>query len=147
MRFLSAYSESEEAMNSAGDLLRSFSSSIVIASAVNIIDANGIPVGVYPLLPALIPTTPLNFSNDLGFSAHNLTHFTALNCTLDVYETEVEIDIETRVLNPSTLSLSDASTQRLLSPLMMEPDWKATDYLTRGVSVSQIYYNVIVTRL
>jgi hypothetical protein len=125
------------------------SNSIVIASVVNMINADGMPIGLYPLPPAVIPTPPLKIdgsNNTLAFSAHNVTQITALNCTLSVYEADMEIDIETKALTSSTSSLSNAASTH---PLMMSPGsgLKVTDYLIETVGISQIFYRVMLTRL
>jgi hypothetical protein len=116
------------------------------------IDSAGTSIGLYPLPTAVIPTPALkidgNNGSDLGFSRHNVTHITALNCTLEVDEGEVEIDIGTKTLIPSTLSLSNGpgATQRQLGPLMMSSGLKVTDYLTEEVGVSKIFYRMVLTR-
>jgi hypothetical protein len=108
-----------------------------IVSVVNMVDSDGNSVGLYPLPPELIPTPPLKIdgsNNDLGFSAHNVTHITALNCTLDIDETEMVIDIETKAL--ISPSLSEAA-----NPLTLDPDtnWTVADFLISSVGVSQIF--------
>jgi hypothetical protein len=128
------------------------SRSIFIASVVNMIDSTGTSIGSYPLPIAIIPTPALkidgNNGSDLGFSRHNVTHITALNCTLEVDETEVEIDIGTKTLISSSLSLSDGTvaTQQQVGPLMINSSLKVTDYLIQEVCVSQICYREMLMR-
>ena len=112
--------------------MNEITSSIFIASAVNMIDAGGISIGFYPFPSVEIPDRKKSLA--FSSSAHNVT---ILNCTLNVQETEVEIDIVTKALTP-TLSPSDAATQRLLSPLMLTPDLKVTDFLRANGGVAQI---------
>jgi hypothetical protein len=114
--------------------------SIFIASVVNMTNADGIPIGFYPLPPALIPTPPLKIdgsNNTLAFSAHNVTQITALNCTLGVYEADMEVDIETKALTSPTSYLSNATSPH---PFMMSPGTDGlTDFLMVAVGVSQIH--------